>query len=73
MQVNSSLHLYSSARLALYNHEVFILATRSSPDETFRNRICLTKAGLKDSTAGITENLKELIQLKLGKYLPISV
>jgi hypothetical protein len=37
-------------------------------NELARSRICL-----EDAAAGITENLKELIQLKLARYLPISV
>jgi hypothetical protein len=64
------MYLCSSARLALYNHEVFILATRSSSEGPLWNR---AKPGVEDSTVGITENLKELVQLKLARYLPISV
>jgi hypothetical protein len=67
------MYLCSSARLALYNHNVLILASRPSLERPLWNQTYQAKSGVEDSTVGITENLKELVQLKLARYLPISV
>jgi hypothetical protein len=62
----------SSAIIALYNYEVFVIATESGK-ESYWDRMYYSKQQLEEGTAGMTENLKELIQLKLSKYMPISV
>jgi hypothetical protein len=59
--------------IALYNHEVLISATSFTPARTSRAQILQTKTKLEEATAGVTENLKELVQLKLAKYMPVSV
>ncbi|KAM5344054.1 hypothetical protein ACJ41O_012591 [Fusarium nematophilum] len=63
---------YHSARLALYQFEAFVLSVRSagpSNDDELRR----SRSQLEDATTGITDNLKDLIQLKLGRFLPISI
>lgn len=63
----------SSARLALCQYEALILSTGSIRLEDEYSTLRQTRIQLEDGAAGITDNLKELIQLKLGNYLPISV
>lgn len=63
----------SSARLALYQHEALIY-TAGLPGLGFKdNQLPQSIVQLEDAAAKITEGLKELIQLKLARYLPISV
>lgn len=62
----------SSARFALYQHEAFIIS-QSSKQVVVNDTLWQTRSKLEDATVGITDNLKELIQLKLGRYLPISM
>ena len=63
----------SSARLALYQHEALIYAAQL-PGFVFKdNKLPQSIVQLEDAAAKITESLKELIQLKLARYLPISV
>lgn len=68
---NSSLD--SSARLALCQYEALILSTGSIRLEDEYSTLRQTRIQLEDGATGITDNLKELIQLKLGTYLPISM
>ncbi|KAF5024605.1 hypothetical protein F66182_3368 [Fusarium sp. NRRL 66182] len=63
---------YYSARFALYQHEAFAISL-GSKGNCLNDRLCQTRAQLEGATLGITDNLKELIQLKLGKFLPISM
>ncbi|KAF4954827.1 hypothetical protein FSARC_12003 [Fusarium sarcochroum] len=63
---------YYSARFALYQHEAFVISLGSlgaGLDDGLRR----TRNQLEDATLRITDNLKELIQLKVGKFLPISI
>ncbi|KAH7176922.1 hypothetical protein EDB81DRAFT_773777 [Dactylonectria macrodidyma] len=64
---------YHSARLALYQYEALILSTGALGVDYQKNALRQSRVYLEDSAAGITENLKELIQLRLGKYIPISI
>ena len=63
---------YHSARLALSQHEALLSAMRSTPCNHYPVRFLNTRLELQEAAAGITENLKELMQLNLAKYLPIS-
>ncbi|KAF4464081.1 cutinase transcription factor 1 beta [Fusarium albosuccineum] len=63
---------YYSARFALYQYEAFVISLGSEGVER-DDKLRETRSQLEDATLGITDNLKELIQLKLGKYLPISI
>ncbi|KAM0541235.1 hypothetical protein ACHAPJ_013323 [Fusarium lateritium] len=70
-----SLVLYTnliSARFALYQHEAFVISL-GSQGAGLDDRLRRTRNELEDATLRITENLKELIQLKVGKFLPISI
>ncbi|KAH8660221.1 fungal-specific transcription factor domain-containing protein, partial [Xylariales sp. PMI_506] len=64
---------YHAARLSLYQHEALIVASHPAGIQLPENGLRRSRMQLEDASAAITENLKELIQLKLGKYLPISV
>ncbi|KAB5578351.1 fungal-specific transcription factor [Coniochaeta sp. 2T2.1] len=68
---------YHSGRVALCHHEVLHLAlasTRGSVDSSVRDvsTIYENRHELQDAASGVTECLKELIQLKLARWLPIS-
>ncbi|KAJ4248833.1 hypothetical protein NW762_012671 [Fusarium torreyae] len=63
---------YYSARFALYQHEAFVISL-GSQGAGLDDRLRRTRNELEDATLRITENLKELIQLKVGKFLPISI
>ncbi|KAB5549975.1 cutinase transcription factor 1 beta [Coniochaeta sp. 2T2.1] len=68
---------YHSGRVALCHHEVLHLAlapTRGSVDSSARDvsTIYENRHELQDAASGVTECLKELIQLKLARWLPIS-
>lgn len=65
--------MHSSARLALYQYEALLVATRLLGIQTGRSGLRQSRTQMEDASNSITENLKELIQLKLGRYLPISV
>lgn len=64
---------YHSAILAILHHEVLVIVTSSTLLRSHFNQMCRNKPRVEEAAAGITENLKELIQLKLVKHLPISV
>lgn len=68
---------YSSGRVALCHHEVLHLAlsaTRASGDSSARDVTTIYENGqeLQEAASGVTECLKELIQLRLARWLPIS-
>lgn len=63
---------YHSAKVALCHHEVLHWDTPSTTDAGYRVQLLTIKKELQESIAAITENTKEVILLKLGKYLPIS-
>ncbi|KAG4270134.1 hypothetical protein FPRO04_11826 [Fusarium proliferatum] len=61
---------YYAACFALYQHKAFIISqeqTKATSD------LQQTKSKIEDAALGITENLKELIQLRLERFLPISI
>lgn len=67
----------SSSRVALSHHEVLQTAvSAASPNLTSNLRefssIYENRHELQDAAAGVTECLKELIQLRLARFLPIS-
>ncbi|KAH7127937.1 hypothetical protein B0J13DRAFT_510400 [Dactylonectria estremocensis] len=64
---------YHSARLALYQYEALLMSTGAIGIDYQNNALRQSRAYLEDSAAGITENLKELVQLRLAKYIPISI
>ncbi|OIW26083.1 hypothetical protein CONLIGDRAFT_517472 [Coniochaeta ligniaria NRRL 30616] len=68
---------YHSGRVALCHHEVLHLALASSQgsvDSSVRDvsTIYENRHELQDAASGVTECLKELIQLRLARWLPIS-
>ncbi|KAH6668929.1 fungal-specific transcription factor domain-containing protein [Halenospora varia] len=62
---------YHSAMLALYHREILVLAIK--PTGSHWNRMCRNKRQVEEAASAMTDHLKELMQLKLAKYLPISV
>ncbi|KAH9903732.1 hypothetical protein F4778DRAFT_735304 [Xylariomycetidae sp. FL2044] len=68
---------YHSARVALCHHEVLQLAVASTSPNMNSNireisNIYENRHELQDAASGVTECLKELIQLRLARWLPIS-
>ncbi|KAF5596705.1 cutinase transcription factor 1 beta [Fusarium pseudocircinatum] len=63
---------YYSARVALYQYEAFVVSL-TSPGASMDNRLHQTRLQLEDATLGITDNLKELVQLKVARFLPVSI
>ncbi|KAF4946258.1 hypothetical protein FGADI_11335 [Fusarium gaditjirri] len=63
---------YYSARVALYQYEAFVVSL-TSPGACMDDKLHKTRLHLEDATLGITDNLKELVQLKVARFLPISV
>ena len=62
--------------LALCNHEVLLATMGMSSGSSGSSglaQIYNTRRQIEDAIAGVTENLKEVVQLKLAKYMPISV
>ncbi|KAJ0423365.1 fungal-specific transcription factor domain-containing protein [Aspergillus carlsbadensis] len=64
---------YHAARLSLYHHEALISTAQLPGLEFKENNLPEARVQVEDATAQITEHLKELVQLKLTLYLPISV
>lgn len=67
----------SSARVVLSHHEVLYTAVAAaSPNLTTNlkefSNIYENRHELQDAASGVTECLKELIQLRLARWLPIS-
>ncbi|RBR11693.1 hypothetical protein FVER53590_12998 [Fusarium verticillioides] len=63
---------YYSARVALYQYEAFIISL-TSPGVSMDDKLHQTRLQLEDATLGITDNLKELVQLKVARFLPVSI
>ncbi|KAI5922043.1 fungal-specific transcription factor domain-containing protein [Camillea tinctor] len=68
---------YHSARAALCHHEVLQLAVASASPNLNSNlrefsNIYENRHELQEASCGVTECLKELIQLRLARWLPIS-
>ncbi|KAL7755008.1 hypothetical protein ACKLNR_014765 [Fusarium oxysporum f. sp. zingiberi] len=63
---------YYSARVALYQYEAFVVSL-TSPGAGMDNKLHQTRLQLEDATLGITDNLKELVQLKVARFLPVSI
>ncbi|KAF5578821.1 cutinase transcription factor 1 beta [Fusarium subglutinans] len=63
---------YYSARVALYQYEAFVVSL-TSPGAGMDDKLHQTRLQLEDATLGITDNLKELVQLKVARFLPISI
>ncbi|RBA15671.1 hypothetical protein FPRO05_12278 [Fusarium proliferatum] len=63
---------YYSARVALYQYEAFVVSL-ASPGAGMDDKLHQTRLQLEDATLGITDNLKELVQLKVAKFLPVSI
>ncbi|KAI1103601.1 fungal-specific transcription factor domain-containing protein [Jackrogersella minutella] len=68
---------YHSARAALCHHEVLQLASACTSPNLSNNlrefsNIYENRHELQDAACSVTECLKELIQLRLARYLPIS-
>ncbi|EGU85263.1 hypothetical protein FOXB_04224 [Fusarium oxysporum f. sp. conglutinans Fo5176] len=61
---------YHAACFALYQHKAFIISQEQAKATSELQR---TKSKIEDAALGITENLKELIQLRLERFLPISI
>ncbi|KAF5560658.1 cutinase transcription factor 1 beta [Fusarium napiforme] len=61
---------YHAACFALYQHKAFII---SQEQVKMTSELQQTKSKIEDAALGITENLKELIHLRLERYLPISI
>ncbi|KAI1342803.1 fungal-specific transcription factor domain-containing protein [Xylariaceae sp. FL0016] len=68
---------YHSARAALCHHEVLQLMVASTSPNLNSNlrefsNIYENRHELQDASSGVTECLKELVQLRLARWLPIS-
>ncbi|KAI1502947.1 fungal-specific transcription factor domain-containing protein [Biscogniauxia marginata] len=68
---------YHSARAVLCHHEVLQLAVAAAPPNLSSNlrefsNIYESRHELQEASCGVTECLKELIQLRLARWLPIS-
>ncbi|KAG5758645.1 hypothetical protein H9Q72_013225 [Fusarium xylarioides] len=63
---------YYSARVALYQYEAFVVSL-TSPGPGMDDKLHQTRLQLEDATLGITDNLKELVQLKVARFLPVSI
>ncbi|KAF5968516.1 cutinase transcription factor 1 beta [Fusarium coicis] len=63
---------YHSARVALYQYEAFVVSL-TSPGAGMDDKLHQTRLQLEDAILGITDNLKELVQLKVARFLPISI
>ncbi|EXA34695.1 hypothetical protein FOVG_14112 [Fusarium oxysporum f. sp. pisi HDV247] len=63
---------YYSARVALYQYEAFVVSL-ASPGAGMGDKLHQTRLQLEDATLGITDNLKELVQLKVARFLPVSI
>ncbi|KAF5681399.1 cutinase transcription factor 1 beta [Fusarium denticulatum] len=63
---------YYSARVALYQYEAFVVSL-TSPGASMDDKLHQTRLQLEDATLGITDNLKELVQLKVARFLPVSI
>ncbi|KAG5744532.1 hypothetical protein H9Q69_013953 [Fusarium xylarioides] len=63
---------YYSARVALYQYEAFVVSI-TSPGPGMDDKLHQTRLQLEDATLGITDNLKELVQLKVARFLPVSM
>ncbi|KAF5568037.1 cutinase transcription factor 1 beta [Fusarium phyllophilum] len=63
---------YHSARVALYQYEAFVVSL-TSPGPGMDGKLHQTRLQLEDATLGITDNLKELVQLKVARFLPVSI
>ena len=66
----------SSAIIALCNHEVLLAATGLSsggPGSSGLAQLYNTRRQIEDAINGVSDILKEIVQLKLAKYMPISV
>ncbi|KAF4340431.1 cutinase transcription factor 1 beta [Fusarium beomiforme] len=61
---------YYAACFALYQHKAFIISQRLAESAS---ELQQTKSKIEYAALGITENLKELIQLRLERFLPISI
>ncbi|VZI11919.1 unnamed protein product, partial [Fusarium fujikuroi] len=61
---------YYAACFALYQHKAFIISQEQTKATSDLEQ---TKSKIEDAALGITENLKELIQLRLERFLPISI
>lgn len=69
------LTFYSCSRVALCHHEVLHLAMSSGQPNSFPrdfSSIYENRHELQDAASGVTECLKELVQLRLARWLPIS-
>ncbi|KAH8600020.1 hypothetical protein B0O99DRAFT_590435 [Bisporella sp. PMI_857] len=63
---------YYSAKLSLSQHKALFLMTTPYHSNDHSTLIQQANNETKDSVLGIAENLKELVQLRLAKYLPFS-
>ncbi|KAF4339003.1 cutinase transcription factor 1 beta [Fusarium beomiforme] len=63
---------YYSARVALYQYEAFVISL-ASPGVGLYDRLHQIRGQLEDAQLGITDNLKELVQLKVARFLPVSI
>ncbi|KAF5718517.1 cutinase transcription factor 1 beta [Fusarium mundagurra] len=63
---------YYSARVALYQYEAFVVSLTSRGAD-MEDKLHQTRLQLEDATLGITDNLKELVQLKVARFLPVSI
>ena len=62
--------------MALCNHEVLLATTGMSSKNSGTNGLTQMydiRRQIEDAVTGFTENLKEIVQLKMAKYMPISV
>ncbi|PQM43872.1 hypothetical protein VE01_10768 [Pseudogymnoascus verrucosus] len=64
---------YYSARMALCHHEILLLEMDSKSDTSYPRQLHKTKRELQEAVTFLADITKELLQLKLVRYLPVSV
>jgi hypothetical protein len=68
----SRLIIHSTARIALCHHEVLLSEMAPNPN-AYPVQLHRSKEELQESVACMTDIMKELLQLKLLKYMPLSM
>ncbi|KAH6665007.1 cutinase transcription factor 1 beta [Halenospora varia] len=64
---------YHTARVALYHHEVLLSEMGSNPDSGHPLQLQRCEREVQESVASMTDIMKELIQLKLARYMPLTM
>lgn len=58
--------------MALCHHEILLLETGSKPDSSYPGQLHRSKRELREAVTSMTDIMKELLQLRLVRYLPLA-